>query len=188
MRRLRLNFSGMSQTLPPQRFFAEHALLIGAGAVILGLSFAYPILLIPLLGLALPLCAGGLILKSMLDERREASEFALLQQKAAISLREAINEKRDVNLPVLGDANLSGLTVRIIHADDQGIETINVATKQPVSYSWNEINLELFCQNLAQRIRPIDVNDATEQGARNSSVSWIKAISSSIPSRWQSRK
>jgi phosphatidate phosphatase APP1 len=112
-------------------------------------------LLIPLLGLGLPRYAGGLILKSMFDDRSEASEFALLQRNAAIALREAINENRVVNLPVLGDASLAGLTVRVTRADDQGIETIDVVTKQPASYSWNEINLELFCQNLAQHIHPL---------------------------------
>jgi hypothetical protein len=187
MQRFWSTFRELSEALPIRRILTEHALLIGVGVVVLVLCFAYPKLLIPLLGLGLPLYAGGLILKSMFDDRREASEFALLQRNAAIALREAINEKTVVNLPVLGDTSLSGLAVRVTGADDQGIETIDVVTKQPARYSWNEINLELFCWNLAQHIRPADVNDATGQGARDSSVSWIKAISSAIARRGQSR-
>jgi hypothetical protein len=163
MRRYLPIFRELSEAFPIRRILTEHALLIGVGVVVLVLCFAYPILLIPLLGLGLPLYAGGLILKSMFDDRREASEFGLLQRSAAIALREAINEKCVVNLPVVGDASLSGLAVRVTGADDRGIETIDVVTKQPASYSWNEINLELFCQNLAQRIRPTDVNDAFEK-------------------------
>ena len=180
-------FRELSDALPIRRFLTEHALLIGVGVVVLVFCFAYPILLIPLLGLALPLYAGGLTLKSMLDDRRKTSAFVCLQRNAAVSLRQAISEKKVVNLPLLGDASLLGLAVRLTGADDQGIETIDVVTKQPASYSWNEINLELFCRNLAQHIRPTDVNDATEQGARDSSVSWIKAISSAIARRGQSR-
>jgi hypothetical protein len=185
MQRFWSTFRELSEALPIRRVLAEHALLIGVGVVVLVLCFAYPKLLIPLLGLGLPFYAGGLILKSMLDDRRQASEFALLQRNAA--LREAIKEKCVVNLPVLGDASLLGLAVRVTGADDQGIETIDVVTKQPARYSWNEINLELFCWNLAQHIRPADVTDATGQGARDSSVSWIKAISSAIARRGQSR-
>lgn len=163
MQRLWPILQGISRELPIRQFLTEHALLIGVGVVILALCFAYPLLLIPLFGLALPLYAGGLTLKSMLDDRRKTSAFARLQRNAAVSLRQAISEKKVVNIPLLGDASLSGLAVHVTRADDQGIETIDVVTKQPASYSWNEINLELFCQNLAQHIRPPDVNDATEQ-------------------------
>jgi len=188
MQRVWLIFCELGEALPIRRFLTEHALLVGVGVVILALCFAFPILLIPLLGLALPIYSGGLILKSMVDERREASEFARLQRNAAISLREAINEKRVVNLPVLGEASLSGLPVRVTRADEQGIETIDVATEQPASYSWNEINLELFCKNLAPRIRPFDKRYKAVKGVTSSLAIWIKASSSSIASRWQSRE
>lgn len=188
MRRLRLNFGRMGRALPPRRFFVERVLPIGtAGVVVLALCLAYPILLIPIVGLALPLYAGGRTLKSLFDDRRKASELALLQRNAAVSLRQAIDEKRVINLPVLVNDSVTGLLVHIVRFDEHGIETIDPIRKQPASYSWNEIDLELLCQNLGEYIRPSGESRTAELGAGNTLASWIKAISSSTSRRARRR-
>jgi hypothetical protein len=59
MQRFWSTFRELSEALPIRRVLAEHALLIGVGVVVLVLCFAYPKLLIPLLGLGLPFYAGS---------------------------------------------------------------------------------------------------------------------------------
>ena len=62
--------------LPSRQFFEKHARTIAIGVAALALWAAFPILTIPVFGVALPLGAGWLLLRSMIEDQRLAAKRA----------------------------------------------------------------------------------------------------------------
>ena len=63
----------LKRFLPSRQFFEKHARTIAIGVAALALWAAFPIPAIPVFGIAMPLGASWLLLKSMIEDQRSAA-------------------------------------------------------------------------------------------------------------------
>jgi hypothetical protein len=114
----------------------------------LALWAAFPILTIPVFGIALPLGAGWLLLKSMIKDQRLAAKRGLMERAAIETLRRAIGEKAIVSLPIQTRDKCVDTPVRIVRADESGVEAVDPNRRISNVYPWNRIDIEKLYQVL----------------------------------------
>ncbi len=143
-----LDFDQIKEFCPSRQFFVQHARSIAIGVAALALWAAFPILTIPVFGIALPLFAGWLLLKSMMEDQRAASKRARMERAAMVILRQAIEERKIVSLPVRSRDKSVDKAVRIVRVDERGIEAVDPTRRISNVYPWSGIELEELCKSL----------------------------------------
>ena len=134
--------------LPSRQFFEKHARTIAISVAALALWAAFPILTIPVFGIALPLGAGWLLLRSMIEDQRLAAKRTQMERAAIGILRQAAEEKRIVSLPIQARDKCVDTPLKIIRADQSGIEASDPNRRISKVYPWSRIDIEKLYQDL----------------------------------------
>jgi hypothetical protein len=148
MEKLQIDYERIKQVLPPIEFFKEHRRSIGAGIAALALLFLYPILLIPAFGIALPLYAGWLTLRSLLADRRIAAERQGIQRIVELYFRQAIADANPITLPVRENDDLVERSARVVEFDERRIELFDPIKLRNYSIAWDDIDLHVLYFNI----------------------------------------
>jgi hypothetical protein len=143
-----LDIEEIRQFCPSRQFFEKHARTIAISVAALALWAAFPILTIPVFGIALPLGAGWLLLKSMIEDQRLAGKRAQMERAAIEVLRRAIEEKKIVSLPIQTRDKCVDTSVRIVRADELGVEAVDPIRRISNVYPWSRIDIEKLHQGL----------------------------------------
>jgi hypothetical protein len=138
----------LKRFLPSRQFFEKHARTIAIGVAALALWAAFPILTIPVFGIALPLGAGWLLLRSMIEDQRLAAKRTHMERAAIGILRQAAEEKRIVSLPIQTRDKCVDTPLKIIRADQSGIEASDPNRRISKVYPWSSIDIEKLYQDL----------------------------------------
>ena len=143
-----LDVEEIRQFCPSRQFFEKHARTIAISVAALALWAAFPILTIPVFGVALPLGAGWLLLKSMIADQRLAAKHTQMERAAIEILRQAIEEKKIVSLPIQSRDKCVDTPVKIIRADESGIEASDPNRRISKVYQWSRIDIEKLYRDL----------------------------------------
>jgi hypothetical protein len=143
-----LDIEEIRQFCPSREFFEKHARTIAISVAALALWAAFPILTIPVFGIALPLGAGWLLLKSMIEDRRLAAKRTQMERAAIDILRQAIDEKKIVSLPIQTRDKCVDTPLKIVRADESGIEASDPDRRISKAYPWSAINIEKLYRDL----------------------------------------
>ncbi|MGA8172763.1 MAG: hypothetical protein WB816_18285 [Methylocystis sp.] len=177
MSRLWLDVEAVRQLCPSRQFFKDHAWSIGLGMAALALWAAYPILTIPVFGIALPLGAGWLLVRSMMEDRQLASERARMESATIGALRRAIEEKTIVSLPVRTRDRIVDTPVRITRVDERGVDATDPNRRISTLYSWSRIDIEKLYRSLeAPSIEPNIPESSLAADDKNVVVGWFGAV------------
>ena len=143
-----LDVEELRQFCPSRQFFEKHARTIAISVAALALWAAFPILTIPVFGIALPLGAGWLLLKSMIEDQRLAAKHTQMQRAAIEILRQAIEEKKVVSLPIQTRDKCVDTPLKIIRADERGVEGSDPNRRISKVYPWGSIDIERLYRDL----------------------------------------
>jgi hypothetical protein len=126
----------------------KHAWPIAIGVAALAIWAAYPILTIPVFGIAMPLAAGWLLLRSMIEDQQVASKRAQMERATIVTLRRAIEERTIVSLPIWTRDKSVERLVRIVRVDERGVEAVDPNRRISNAYAWRRIDVEKLHQSL----------------------------------------
>jgi hypothetical protein len=169
-----LDFDQIKEFCPSRQFFVKHARSIAIGVAALALWAAFPILTIPVFGIALPLYAGWLLVRSMMEDQRAASKRARMVRAAMVVLRQAIEEKKIVPLPIRTRDKSVDRVVRIVRVDERGVEAVDPIRRISNTYSWTGIDVEKLCQSFSlTEIGPNGEEFSPPANGGGSVVRWI---------------
>jgi hypothetical protein len=143
-----LDIGEIRQFCPPRQFFEKHARTIAVSVAALALWAAFPILTIPVFGIALPLGAGWLLLKSMIVDQRLAAKHTRMERAAIEILRQAIEAKQIVSLPIQTRDKCVDTPLKITRADENGIEASDPNRRISKVYPWSRIDIEKLYRDL----------------------------------------
>ena len=141
----------------------------------------FPILTIPVFGIALPLYAGWLTLKSMIADQQATSRREHIERATVRRLRLAKDEKEVLSIPLRVGDRIVSRRVRITRVDDMGITAVDPEKGISNAYPWKRIAMEELHDSLA--LSGIDgIDDEKEAPRPVGSSGWNRlAISSSWP-------
>jgi hypothetical protein len=143
-----LDVEEIKRFCPSRQFFEKHARTIAITVAALALWAAFPFLTIPVFGIALPLGAGWLLLRSMLEDQRLAAKRSRMERAAIEILRQASAEKQIVSLPIQTRDKCVDTPLKIIRVDESGIEASDPERRKSKVYPWSGINIEKLSQDL----------------------------------------
>ncbi len=168
-----LEFEQLRQFLPSRQFVVDHRRMI-AGVLFALLVWAmFPILTIPVFGIALPLYAGWLTLKSMIADQQATSRREHIERATVRRLRLAKDEKEVLSIPLRVGDRIVSRRVRITRVDDMGITAVDPEKGISNAYPWKRIAMEELHDSLA--LSGIDGIDDEKRGA---SSGWIVRLES----------
>lgn len=143
-----LEVEELRQFCPSREFFVKHARTIAISVAALALWAAFPILTIPVFGIALPLGAGWLLLKSMIEDQRLAAKHREMERAAIEILRQAIEEKKVVSLPIQIRDKCVDTPLKITRADERGVEGSDPNRRISKVYPWSSVDIEKLYRDL----------------------------------------
>jgi hypothetical protein len=167
-----LDVEEIRQFLPSRQFFEKHARTIAISVAALALWAAFPILTIPVFGVALPLGAGWLLLKSMIQDQRVAARHTQMERAAIEILRQAIEEKKIVSLPIQTRDKCVDTPLKILRADESGIQASDPNRRISKVYPWSRIDIEKLYRDLGLS-EPGDEEASFSSPAMGGSVVWF---------------